>query len=426
MKKGGDTLYLEERIIDKYFYIWAIFLPITSVLLIPSIQGTTIGYVLAFMSLGLVPFISKYRNNVARFFGTFSLVFIVFLLLQLLAQFFLANSRTVDFSSVILVDPYNYEYLFKNTLVTQSLYIVAAFLTFSFVRTFYSENWDKFLFIGAVLLASYGFYEFFSYFFTGTNNDFLTNRTFTDDWTGSSFQLMYIGPYTFMRLKSLTGEPSMYALTIIPFWLYAIGTNRKKTAILLLISLCLSTSSTAVLAMVIFLFTKLKNIKNNILFWYFTVFGALIASITIGFSRIYEFLDVALLQKIQLQNQSGISRITNLNNHINFFTELPFFNKLFGVGFGYVRSTDLFSTLLVNNGLVGIILFSMLFIYPIFKLGKSQRSGNIKLIIFTLYLILMVSVSEFAYLTTWVFLGIAYNQLLKEKIQKRQLNIVTT
>ena len=43
-----------SSLIDKYFIPWALVMPVTSVLVVPSIQGTTAGYLMCFLSLPLV------------------------------------------------------------------------------------------------------------------------------------------------------------------------------------------------------------------------------------------------------------------------------------------------------------------------------------------------------------------------------------
>lgn len=44
----------KATLVDKYYRIWAFAMPVTSFLVIPSIQGTTIGYLMCFLSVPLV------------------------------------------------------------------------------------------------------------------------------------------------------------------------------------------------------------------------------------------------------------------------------------------------------------------------------------------------------------------------------------
>ncbi|WP_117017283.1 hypothetical protein [Aeribacillus pallidus] len=400
--------------IDKYFSIWALFLPITSVLLIPSVQGTTPGYLMAFLSLIFVPFLTKHKSKGTQFYYFFFLIIFIYVFVLLCSQLALSFSKTLDFSNVILIDPFDKTYLFKKTMFTQSLYVIAVFATFAYVRTFYNNKWDKYLLGGAVLLVLYGFYDFLYFFFTHTSGDFLTNRTFRFG-EGSAIQRKYIGSFLVMRFKSLTGEPSMYALTAIPFWLYAAQKKKKIISSLLFISLFLSLSTTAFLAFFIVFLSKLRNITKNHLFLYCVSFIVIISFIFIGLEKIYNFIYEFVIIKLQAEDNSGMIRANNFKNHIEFFSNMSLFNQLFGVGFGYVRSTDMFTTLLINTGIIGFTLFTFLFFYPIIRLDKSERSSNLKLILFILYVVMMVSVPEYAYLSTWLFLGMGYNQIIKNK-----------
>ena len=312
-------------------------------------------------------------------------------------------------------------------MITQSLYMLAAFIVFSFVRVFDNKTWDKYLLVGASILALYGIYEVMFFFITGQSGDFLTNRTFGDgEVLGSAFQQMQLGSLTILRLKSLTGEPSMYAFTIIPFWLYAMHLKKRKTATLLFVSLCLSTSSTFIITIVFYLVLKVRSIwlrclKKPLLSLYTTLFSILLI-LVISPGKIYSFLDQMVLSKLMMKDISGGVRSTNFFNHLDIFLDLPFMNKIFGVGFGYVRSTDMFSTLLVNTGLFGFLLFLFLFLYPVLKLGKSRLDNTLRVILIIILLCMMIAVPEYSYLSTWVFLGIAYNRVFNLRIMKKTNN----
>lgn len=418
----------QEKGIDKYFFLWAMVLPITSVLVIPSIQGTTLAFMLAFMSLALVPFIAKYKVRVNKFYYTFIGILLVFVFINLSSQLSLSFSGFDNFSNVILIDPFNNQTLFKSSMFTQSLYMVAAFATFAFVRVFYNKRWNKGILIGATILAVYGIYEVVFFFATGTSGDFLTNRTFGDgDVLGSAFQKMQIGSLTLLRLKSLTGEPSMYAFTITPFFFYALYLRKNLIAIILGISLALSTSTTFFIGLAIGLFfgcrqlikLMLKN-KLTVSISAFGFAGLFLALANFGFGKIYDIVDQLIISKIAMRGISGGVRSSNFINHMNFFGDLPFLNKIFGVGFGYVRSTDFFSTLMVNTGILGTVLFTWLFLYPILKLGKESQSKVLKLILVVIFVSMMIAVPEYSYLSTWLFLGIAYNQIYKNNLEAKE------
>lgn len=155
----------------------------------------------------------------------------------------------------------------RPTMFTQSLYVLAAASTFFFVKHLYSVRWDTYLFTGAVVFAIYGLYECAYFLVFGESGDFLSNRTFEAGKlfggvaTGSWFQTFQLGPLTVQRLKSLAGEPSMYAFAILPFWIYALHTKRTFTHVLLFITLLLSTSTTAMLGIFVYFMC------SPLLFW---------------------------------------------------------------------------------------------------------------------------------------------------------------
>lgn len=421
----------KDKYIDKFFFVWALVLPITSVLLIPSIQGTTAGFMLAFMSIMLVPFLTKYKIRQLNHFYSLLIVFSVFLVSILMSQLSLSISKQISFADVILVDPWDSAYLFKPSMVTQSLYMVAALCTFVFVKVFYNEGWIQPILYGGLFLAVYGIYEVIFFFITGQNGDFLTNRFFGDGQVlGSAFQKMQLGSLTILRLKSLTGEPSMYAFTIMPFFLFALYLKKKVTATILGISLVLSTSTTFFIGIAIgfilgsrFLIRLIMKSYLNLSILSFVILCMFIGASSYGFNRIYDVIDQLLISKLTMSDISGSVRSTNFINHMSFYGDLPFLNKLFGVGFGYVRSTDFFSTLMVNTGLVGTLIFTFLFLYPVLKLGKDSLSKMLKLILVIIYVSMMIAVPEFSYLSSWLFLGIAYNQIYKKRFYLKVMPI---
>jgi hypothetical protein len=403
-----------NNIFDRYFYVWALFLPITSVLVIPSIQGTLPSYLFALFSIIFVPFITKLNNIGQKFLKDFLIYLYILILINACAQLGLTFIYDIDFSNVRLLNPEDDAYLLRSTLITQSLYLTAGVATFIYVKNFYKERWDKKIYYGVIFLALYGIYEVIYFFIFKQNGDFLSNRMWDGEHAGSLFQTTSFGSLVLLRLKSLTGEPSMYAFTVLPFWIYAIHTGRKFTQVLLLVTLVLSTSTTAFLGILIYVLLRIYYFKfRDIFTWIFTTIFALLAMFK--WDVIYLAYQQFIYSKITLNGVSGIDRFNSFTSSINFFKELPVWNQFFGVGFGYIRSTDLFSTLLVNTGYIGVIVFSFVILFPIFKLGRSYREIGIKCALFVIFVTSMVSVPEFAYLSIWLFLGMAYNQITKNK-----------
>ncbi len=125
---------------DIYFSAWAIVLPITSIVLLPSIQGTTPGYLFALaaisppVSLFIIP-----REKILPFFYDLALASFGFVALNALAQLSLASSTISYFPlSLPLVDSLDTDnsILMRQTMFTQSLYLLAGASTFFFRETF--------------------------------------------------------------------------------------------------------------------------------------------------------------------------------------------------------------------------------------------------------------------------------------------------
>lgn len=398
------------NLLNVYFFLWALVLPVTSVLVIPSVQGTTPAYIFALAAIVLIPLLAK--NYGVRYLFFVLTIFLITLFISLVAQFSLSLSNVTNFGEMRMVDPRDKSLLLRDTMFTQTLYLLAGISTFSFIRVFYRVKWDNYLFTGIVILAIFGIYECIYFFIFGQSGDFLSNRTFGEglEGSGSLFQIIQLGPFTIERLKSLTGEPSMYAFTVLPFWIYAIHSKRFLIQFVLFITLLLSTSTTAILGLCIYFIGYLMYFKLRVR--YIISFMITLIILYFGFHQmVNDFFTEMVVKKVTMENLSGIDRFESFRSSWDFFVNSPILNMLFGVGFGYIRSTDMFATLLINTGIIGIILVTIAFAIPIFNLPNSYRNIGIKLSLITIYLTMMISVSEFAYLSIWLFLGIAYNEI---------------
>lgn len=408
-----------STIIDNYFKIWAVVLPITSFLVIPFIQGTTPAYIFALLSILIIPVLTKFKGKGSDYIRDLLFFLYIYICINLIGQLYLSFDIKFhpDFSTVRIIDDDDISTtVFRKSMFTQSLYLLAAVATFVFVKNFYKPNWDNFIFLGACILGIYGIYEVTYFLLFHENGDFISNRTFGDGThSGSLFQTITIGSLVLQRLKSLTGEPSMYAFTILPFWIYAI--HKKKTLIhlFLFITLMLTTSTTAYIGMIMYTLIRIRyfGVKDKIVL-FLIVIGLIVCLLNWDF--ISMFVNATILEKLSLSNDSGIERFMLFTNHMDFYKNLPLFTQIFGMGFGVVRSTDMFSTLLVNNGVVGFVLFTLLFFYPVFKLENTYQNIGLKAALIVIYFSMMISVPEYSYLSTWLFLGMAYNMIPKRNI----------
>lgn len=126
--------------------------------------------------------------------------------------------------------------------------------------------------------------------------------------------------------------------------------------------------------------------------------------------------------KVTAENPSGAGRLAAFLRSWEYYLDLPLANQLFGVGYGYIRSNDLLSTSLVNLGIIGFLLITCIFIYPAVKLGRTQREVGIKASLIVIFVTMIFSKPNFGFLSIFLFLGIAYNEINK-RAQKWTLAI---
>lgn len=393
--------------------LWLLFFFITTIVIFPTIKGTTPAFILSFLSLPLSLIISRYLSIrlIQRLFITAIFILVWFLFSQLLIFVF---SNYLDVNPQVIFVSEQDSLLFRSSFFTQFLYLFASLIIFFYVSIFYkAEKHDKFIYYGAIIVVVYGFYELSYFWYTGYFGDFLSNRTFGDGESGSLLQIFSIGSFTTQRFKSLTGEPSMYVFSLFPVCVYAYYQGRIKTAYLILASLLFTFSTSFLIGMAILYLERLKNRGFRDHFVLFSSLGFIVALILFS-QNLTIIFDELIIQKVTSANLSGIQRISNFTNHIEYFREFPLLLKLFGLGFGYVRSTDFFSTLLINVGILGFLFYSAIFLFPILKLGRSKKEKALKVILVFIYLVSIISVPEFSYPSVWLFLGISYNLIQHE------------
>jgi hypothetical protein len=414
--------------VSPYVMALALGLPVTSVLLIPGIQGTTLGYLLA---LGLlVPVVTVWvigTQQASRYFGLLVLILCGFASYTAIAQFLLASSPPIDpvlFQRMPLMDSRDGSLVLRGSMFSQSIYLLAALSVFALIRVAYQPNWDAYLVGGAVALAAYGLWELLFFLATGSNGDFLTNRTFGDDieTPGSLFQTLHIGPIELPRVKSLTGEPSMFAFTMLPFWIYAVHTGRRVHWFLLAM-LLLSTSTTAFMGITAYLALRfvLRGGRDCAIALVFLVGAVVVLMLWMyGNEAVTHAFNTLIGDKLAARDNSGSVRLGNATAVLNVYMQLPVASQLFGIGFGYVRSTDFLTTLLINVGLLGLLGYIMLFAVPVIRLGNSAREVGLRCALAVVWLTSMISVPEFAYLSSWVFLGLGYHALAERRRKQLQ------
>lgn len=420
------------KLIDRYYMIWAFFVPITSVLVFPSVQGTTPGYLMCFLSFAIAMLYGGgERMRYLRILLTAIFVWVLLFSLTQIAD--MTAPYTPNLEKLSLVNPFDHSFVMRSTLFTQSLYVMAVVLYATYLYVYYDDAWDRIIVAAGVLFALYGLYECVFYFITGKPGDFLSNRQFGDTLgktklpegmvTGSDFQTMAVGGLSMQRLKALTGEPSMYALSMFPFWVYVRTVQRSRwPALIIGVSLLMTASTTALVGYLCYLGIRMLSTRINVVKLVLAAL-VLVAVVIVFNEQVAQLWDDMIVNKLSGSSSSGQERSAGFSAAINFWLNAPVANKLVGIGFGYMRSTDMFSTLLVNNGVLGLALFSLLLLYPAFKLDWAPKAIALRQCCVATYVMMMVSVPEFSYLAPWTFIALAYCRLYHRKRAQKRANM---
>lgn len=403
-------------------YLYRAFLlisPISSWLVISSIQGLTPAVCLAGIILILVVVKSVVNQTAPAAFFTAIRVTTIILVAVLTSQFFVAAFGAPNTNNLILIRPSEAFQPLRSTIFSQGLYLLFCIIFFSITLALYKKNYDRLLVAAGTLFAIYGFYELIYFYLFGSSGDFITNRVFGDgdEGSGSLFQSYNIAGITMQRLKSLSGEPSMYTFTVFPVLVLAINLKRYIQSTIIALSLLLTMSSTAVLVFVIYIISLSFIFKSIKPIFFSVIFVAVAAS---AFYPVVESLVKETVAKLALESFSGEDRLGSFFTHINYWLEAPAHIIFFGIGFGSIRSPDFLSTLLVNCGLVGFFFVTAIFLYPVFKLSSTSRSNCLKCSLICIYFMLMTSVSEYSYAMPWIFLGMSYAELSKQTIRVKK------
>lgn len=397
----------------RYVNVLMLFFPLTAFLLIPAIPSTTITTVFAGLMLLFIP-LSGLREEKARFMIEVGYLFCVIAALSFSSQFINLVTHLKLPTDLILINKKDYTKTFyRPSHITQTLSLIVGFIIYTYVKYFSNETIIKYIYIGLRLLCIYGLYEFCFYIITGQNGDFIVNRTFGDgEKSGSLFQTVSLGGLSLMRFKGYTGEPSMFVFTVFPFWVLSFGLKRKFDQYFLLGCLILSFSTTAYLCIIMFFTFWIIHKRQFKIFFYLSIF-IIIACFTLQLDRFQHLLDsiynFVFAGKMEGHAASSRDRSTAITNHLAFWASLNGFSQAFGIGFGYVRSTDFFATIMVNNGLIGFLIFTWFVLKNVWlKIPVPLLSICYKIGLVLVYLIMMATVPEFAYPSLWIYIGLGF------------------
>ncbi|SOB80590.1 hypothetical protein SAMN06297144_1138 [Sphingomonas guangdongensis] len=421
-RPAGRSLYdfrSDGLVAGIFFRVLLLVAPIQSILLTP-VQGSTPAYLLVLLCPLLLIANDQRYFQVLSFFAIFTTCYIAYLVLSL-------SSFAIDQPDMsrltVIRDVRIFGYL-RQTHVTQGVYLLAALGFYFLVYKYWQESFLKYAYYGIMLLSVYGFYEFVFYAMFHINGDFLSNRNFGDletaaagagenlSVTGSRLQTSNLFGAGYMRLKSLTAEPSMYALSVTPFAVYAYGRRWWLIFMLLAMSLALSTSTTAVIGLGVGMaWIEARRRPETVLY-----LGAAIFTLALLYATadpVRTVLDTLAFGK--LDTISGNERLAYFWTH----SAVPFdgnpVRALFGLGFGTVRSGDMLSNLLANVGLVGVILYSALMLAPCFLLKDGDDSLAVVATLLATFSMVMLTVPEYGYLPPWFMLALAYVRVQQQR-----------
>jgi hypothetical protein len=407
---------------EGFIAIWCLVMPVTSFLVVPSIQGTIPAFILAFLSLLLVLARIKTQglNQInSRYLYALFLVVLLWLALLVASQLGHIIDNRRDFKAAYLVNNSDTTtILFRSTLFSQSLYFAACVLIFLYFRFYFRDKWMKYVFIGGFLMAAYGVYEWTYFLIFHHTGDFVANRMYGGDHPGSWSQSINFAGISLLRIKSFYGEPSFYSAAVILYLITAISFNRVWLIVLLAFNAFFSTSTTCYIALIVcLLFQIILSPKGRLPGFFFLL--VMICGI-VAISQMYPDTFRGMFgEKISGENESGRMRIdSSLSTEELLFNNFSVMNWLFGYGFGYAYN-QVSLAILTNTGITGFIIYCFAFLKPVWCLPRVGIYGAYKTCIFGLFFLFNLTLSEIFLPTTWMFLGLAYNKL--DEYQRKRL-----
>jgi hypothetical protein len=401
--------------------VWCTLMPLTSFLLIPSVQGTLPAYVLAFVSAFFVILSRDDRQpsiQRIRYFKVAIVVAGLWLLLLCGSQLGHLCSNRHDFGDMMLIEPNDTSVAFRKPLFTQTLYLAACLCIALFFRFFFRADWMRYVLWGGWFLAIYGIYEWLFFLIFKQSGDFIANRTYGDELhTGSWSQVIQIGPFDLLRIKSTFGEPSFFSAGVIPYLFLALEYKRKWLSAALLFCILFSTSSSAYAALPVALLLHIlfqRRVRAPIAIIVLLFVGAMV-TLYYAFPGTY---DAMFTDKLNGASQDGQIRQEigqALHDTVRTFTLM---NQVFGIGFGYSYAS-VFTAVLINTGWIGMLVYLYAFLKPAILLRADNGGLALKVGVLTLFFLYYINVSELFLPTTWMFLGLAYWRLDQQRLEKK-------
>jgi hypothetical protein len=410
-----------RKLEECFIAFWCVVMPVTSFVVIPAVPGTIPAYLLALASTGFVAARLMSGAIEGRVFGYFKILFSIVILWALLlagSQLGHILNNRHDFGDVSMVAPTDSAVLFRVELFTQSMYFFACVLIALYFRFFFQPHMMRYVFWGGYLMACYGIYEWLFFLVFKESGDFLGNRVYamgTDDsHTGSWSQDIDFAGIDLLRIKSTFGEPSFFAAAVIPYLFLAMDGRKFALTGLLFFAAFFSTSTSCYLSLAACFLVRIfwigKNIRQNIGIVFLFGFGIC------AMSQMYpDTFGQLFRDKFYGDNDSGRDHQRQINALTDLLGTFSPVNWIFGVGLGYVY-TNATIAVLFDGGLIGLVVFIYLFWKPILGLrGRDAESLGLKSALFGMFVAFTINVSELYLPTTWMFLGLAYWKLGRER-----------
>jgi hypothetical protein len=404
-----------------FMALWCLLMPLTSFLLIPSAQGTIPAYLFGFASVFLVIFSRRGEQPAierTHYFKVALLMAGLWLLLLCGSQLGHLLSDRRDFGEMVMNSPGDLRVVLRPVLFTQTLYLAACLSIALFFRFYFRAEWMRYVLWGGWFLAIYGIYEWLYFLIFQQPGDFFANRTYGEDMgTGSWSQVVQMGPFSLLRIKSTFGEPSFFSAAVIPYLFLAVQNKRRwlSLALLFCVVFSASTSSYIALPFALILYCLFqRKLKPSIAF-VILLFAAAVVTLYFAYPETFDSMFTA---KMNAENESGAIHQNSeqaMNDTIKTFTLM---NLLFGIGFGYAYA-GVFNVVFLNSGLIGMAVYLYGFLKPVLLLRSDGEALPLKVGVATLFFLFYLNVSELFLPTTWMFLGLAYWQLDQERQQKQ-------
>ena len=400
-------------------------MPLTSFLLIPSIQGTVPAYMLAFVSACFVMLSHNGgHENIQRTRYIMATLVVAGIWLLLLSGSQLGHlvSDRHDFGDMFLIGQGDTSVVLRRTLFSQTLYLAACLCIALFFRFFFRAEWMGYVLWGGWFLAIYGIYEWLFYLIFKQPGDFLVNRTYGEELhTASWSQEIGLGPFSLLRIKSTFGEPSFFSAGVLPYLFLALQYQRKWLSAALLFCTVFSTSSSAFVGLPFALMIHClfqRKVSRSIALIILLFAGAL-ATLYFTFPDTYDAMFTAKLSGTNESGQIHQEELAATHDTVKTFT---FMNQLFGIGFGYFYGS-VFSAILVNTGWIGLAVFIYAFLKPAILLRPDNGGLALKVGVLTLFFLYYINVSELFLPTTWMFLGLAYWRLDQQRYERKAAQV---